>query len=152
MPDTPLTQLHRAAEWLRARHQWLDRLVTRIAGDTDDWLHEVAGAILDTVDNGEAWERYERQHPEPPDRDDESAYYRWEEAGPKNTDRGSAFAVMSGGEVRVVRLIATLANVRGLDAMCQRRVPRTAHDVGGWDERGQAIFTDWLEILRVQGT
>jgi len=154
--DTPPTNLYQAANWLRERHPWAGQLVRRIAGDTEDWLEEVAGAILDTAENGEAWERYEQHNPPPRDRDDEAAHDRWEEAGPKNTGRGSAYAAMSGGEVRVIRLIATLANVRGEDYIggeyrqYQRRVPWSAHDLGGWDDRGVAVFNDWVSILRTQ--
>lgn len=63
--DEVPTNLFAAADWLRYRHPFLDDLVRRIAGDRDDWLDEVAGAVLDTVETGQAWQRYGRDHPAP---------------------------------------------------------------------------------------
>lgn len=136
--DEVPTNLYPAADWLRYRHPFLDDLVRRVAGDLDDWLDEIAGAVFDTVDNGAAWQRYGRDHPAPTDPDDEDAYYRWEDLGPKNTSRGNAYAVMSSGEERTVRLVATLANIRvsgyqpGTYELTsyQRFIPWSVHDVG----------------------
>lgn len=159
MSDTDVvpTNLYAAADWLRGRHPWLDQIALRIAGHSEEWLDELAGAILDCIEHGEAWNQYEREHPKPRDRDDEAAYDRWENAAPKNTPRGRAYAVMSGGEARMVRLVATLANVRGEDSVgggeyyrYQRRVPWSVHDVSGWDDRGVAILEDWFRIVRAQ--
>ena len=61
-PELPPQNLYQAADWLRARHPFLDELVRRIAGDSQEWLDEVAGAILDTVDNGAAWVLYGQEH------------------------------------------------------------------------------------------
>lgn len=145
-PDyPPSSNLYEAADWLRSRHPLVDQLVTLIAGDTDDWLDEIAGAILDTIDHGEEWEQYEQEHPKPRDPNDETAHDRWDKAGPKITPRGHAYAVMTGEEAQVVRLIATLAN-----SAYQRRVPWSAHDLSGWDDHGAAIFNDWVTILRTQ--
>ncbi len=154
--DEVPTNLYSAADWLRYRHPWLEDLTRRIAGDRDDWLDEIGGAVLDTVDNGAEWQRYGREHPAPAHPDDEDAYYRWEDAGPKNTTRGTAYAVMSSGEERTVRLVATLANIResgyqpGTDELTsyQRFIPWSVHDTGGWDDRGQAILEDWIRIVR----
>lgn len=55
--DTPSSNPHQCANWLRFRHPWVDQLVRRSAGGTDDWLDEAAGAVLDTVGNGQAWDR-----------------------------------------------------------------------------------------------
>ena len=156
-PELPPQNLYQAADWLRARHPFLDELVRRIAGDSQEWLDEVAGAILDTVDNGAAWVKYGQEH-RAPTGDDEDAYYRWEESGPENSPRGCAYAVMSGGEGRVIQLVATFANLRE-DGYApgtyeytsyQRFVPWSAHNLGGWDERGAAIFNDWVRILTSQ--
>ena len=63
------------------------------------------------------------------------------DAGPSNTARGTAFAVMSGGEQRLVRLMATLCP--------STRVAWSVSDVG-FDERGAAVLHDWLQIVRAQ--
>ena len=64
----------------------------------------------------------------------------WLDAGPSNTTRGAAFAVMSGGEQRMVRLVAT---------PCRRpRVPWSVGDIG-FDERGAAVLEDWLRLSMV---
>lgn len=111
----------------------------RVAGDAEDWLDELAAnAVVDCVDHARAWRAYEAEHREPLD---EGAYEAWVGAGPSNTARGAAFAVMSGGEQRMVRLVATL---------CPRaRVPWSVGDVG-FDERGAAVFDDWLQIVHGQ--
>ena len=136
------TEPYEAADWLRARHQCMDQLAGRIAGDAEDWLGELAGAVADCVEHSQAWREYER-HREPMD---QGAYVAWLNAGPSNTARGAAFAVMSGGEQRMVRLVATL---------CARtRVPWSVGDIG-FDKRGAAVlmtgcglstvsFQDWL--------
>ena len=104
------TEPNEAADWLRARHQCVDQLASRIAGDAEDWLDELVGAVADCVEHAQAWWEYERRHREPRG---EGAYVAWLDAGPSNTARGSASAVMSGGEQRMVRLVATLC---GADA------------------------------------
>jgi hypothetical protein len=132
------TAPYEAADWLRARHQWVDQLAGRIAGDAEDWLDELAGAVADCVEHAQAWREYERRHREPMD---EGAYVAWLDTGPSNTARGAAFAVMSGGEQRMVRLVATL---------CPRtRVPWSVGDIG-FDERGAAVLDDWLRIVHGQ--
>ncbi len=60
-----LTAPYEAADWLRARHQWVDQLASRIAGDAEDWLDELGGAVADCVAHAEAWREYERWHREP---------------------------------------------------------------------------------------
>ena len=132
------TEPYEAADWLRARHQWVDQLAGRIAGDAEDWLDELAGAVADGVEHAQAWRDYEQRHREPLD---EGAYVAWLDAGPSNTARGAAFAVMSAGEQRMVRLVATL---------CPRpRAPWSVGDIG-FDERGAAVLDDWLQIVRGQ--
>jgi len=64
---------------------------------------------------------------------DECAYVPWLDAGPSNTYRRTALAVMSGGEQRLVRLVATL---------CPRtRVAWSVPNIG-FDERGAAVLHD----------
>lgn len=65
----------------------------------------------------------------------------WLDAGPSNTARGAAFGVMSGGEQRMVRLVATLCP--------STRVPWSVGDVE-FDERGAAVLQDWLQIVHSQ--
>ncbi len=96
---------YEAARWLRCRHRWVNELVARIETGTGDWLDDLAGAVFDGVGHAAAWREYERADPEPLN---EGAYVRWVDAGPSNMARGQAFAVMSGGEQRLVRLVATL--------------------------------------------
>lgn len=129
---------YEAADWLRTRHQWVDQLAHRIAGSEENWLNELAGAITDSVEHAQAWREYESMHREP---SDEGAYQGWLAVGPSNTMRGSAFAVMSSGEQRLVRLVATL---------CPRtRVPWSVSDIG-FDERGAAVLQDWLKVVHNQ--
>jgi hypothetical protein len=129
---------YEAARWLRRRHRWVDELVGRIETGTEDWLDDVAGAVRDCVEHAAAWREYERVHPEP---FDEGAYVAWVDAGPSNTARGQAFAVMSSGEQRLVRLVATLCPMS--------QVPWSVSELG-FDERGAAVLADWLVIVRRQ--
>lgn len=56
-----------------------------------------------------------------------------------NTPRGRAFAVMSSGEQRLVRLVATL---------CPRTRVLWSVDEICFDHRGAAVLQDWLAIVR----
>lgn len=132
------TEAYQAADWLRARHRWVDQLAGRVAGDGENWLAELAGAVADCVDHAPAWREYEVRHREPLD---ENAHETWLNAGPSNTARGAAFAVMSAGEQRVVRLVATLCP--------ETRVPWSVADIR-FDERGAAVPQDWLQIVHGQ--
>jgi hypothetical protein len=129
---------YQAADWLRARHRWVDQLAGRVAGDGENWLDELAGAVADCVDHAPAWREYEVRHREPLD---ENAHETWLNAGPSKSARGAAFAVMSAGEQRVVRLVATLC--------LETRVPWSVADIGS-DERGAAVPQDWLQIVHGQ--
>jgi hypothetical protein len=141
-------EVYAAADWLRSRHPWVDQLVRRIvgAGDDDsgqgwaggDWLDELAGAVNDGADHAAAWREYAARHRAP---DGERAYVAWVDAGPAISVRGAAFAVMSGGEQRLVRLVATLCP--------STRVAWSVSDVG-FDERGAAVLRDWLQIVHAQ--
>ena len=128
----------RSGRLVAGRHKWVDQSAGRIAGDAEDWLDELAGAVADGMEHAQAWRDYEQRHREPLD---EGAYVAWLDAGPSNTARGAAFATMSGGEQRMVRLVATL---------CPRtRVPWSVGDIG-FDERGAAVLDDWLRIVHGQ--
>ncbi len=59
-----------------------------------------------------------------------------------NSARGAAFAVISGGEQRRVRLVATLCP--------QARVAWSVSDVG-FDEGGALVLRDWLQIVQHLG-
>lgn len=48
------TAAYEAADWLRARHRWVDQLARRVAGESEDWLDELAGAVADCVDHAQA--------------------------------------------------------------------------------------------------
>ena len=65
----------------------------------------------------------------------------WVDAEPSNTPRGQAFAVMSSGEQRLIRLVATLCPAT--------RVPLSVDEIR-FDERGAAVLADWLVIVRRQ--
>lgn len=136
---TAPSEMCEAADWLRSRHPWVDQLARRITGLTEaghdgawgDWLDELAGAVTDCADHAVAWREYEARCREPAG---EGAYVAWLDAGPGNTARGSAFAVMSGEEQRLVRLVATLSPTS--------RVAWSVCDVA-FDERGAAVLQDW---------
>ena len=141
----PSSNPYVAADWLRRRHPRVAELVARVAGrDTEDWVDELARAIGDCVENNRAWDAYERVHRAP---DDNEAWEAWHAAGPENTGRGSAFAVMSSGEQNLVRLVATLA--RGSSVGDAQRVPWSVHDIS-FDQSGAAVVLDWLQIVRAQ--
>lgn len=121
------------------------RLLTGFAGVTRGWTSwrpgSTAGAVLDCAEQHRAWAAYAVRVPAPADRDGDQAFDRWEAAGPVNTPRGSAFAVMSSGEQRLVRLVATL---------CPRvRVPWSVDEIG-FDHHSAAVLADWLAIVRRQ--
>jgi hypothetical protein len=147
-------EVYEAADWLRSRHPWVDQLARRItrtgdSGDSGDvsggqgwaggdWLDELAVAVNDCADHTAAWREYAARHREPAG---DAAYVAWVDAGPANSVRGAAFAVMSGGEQRLVRLVATLCP--------STRVAWSVSDVG-FDERGAAVLFDWLQIVHAQ--
>lgn len=137
---------YRAALWLLGRHPRLAALSARIDGviDRDDdepWidldhLAEVISTVPRYVD---AWHRYESEH-QPPE--DEQAWYRWHEAGPKAQSFAvglSDFLVMSSGETASLRLLAALA---------RDHVPFRAGDLISLDAEGQRLLTDWTRAVR----
>jgi hypothetical protein len=126
----------------------VDLLTCRIVGGGEsdggqgwsggDWLDELAGAVTDYAGHAQPWREYELRHREPAD---ECAYVPWLDAGPSNTDRGTVFAVMSGGEQRLVRLVATLCP--------STRLAWSVSDIG-IDERGASVLHDRLQIVHAQ--
>lgn len=143
--DTPPRDTYEAAAWLRRRHAWLDTLLTRVTGPSGDeyaaWLDELVDAFNDIAVTDEAWQGYQRSHPEP---QDENAWETWQAAGPQlRTPAAEALAPMSGGEIRMLRLLTTF----GTGPRCS----------AGWriddvdfDDRGAAVVEDWIKILRSQ--
>lgn len=142
-PDHP----YRAAIWLLVRHPRLARLATRVRdvvylseddgqlGIDLDHLGDVfaAGPVFD-----EAWANYEHRH-RPPEDDD--AYYRWQEAGPKTDDFAAGLSdlcVMSSGEVASLRLLATLGATR---------IPFKLGDLRSLDAEGQRLLSDWCRVV-----
>jgi len=155
MTDEVPSNPYQAAAWLRSRHQWLDQLVTRVCGPDDgsergsEWVEAIVGGFNDIYETGLRWEEYERTTPEPRDRDDDNAFYRWQDAGPQYaTDAAKAMAPMSSGELRVLRLVTTLSR----DGYGQRCRTGWLVDDVDFDERGAAIVEDWIAVVRAQLT
>lgn len=139
---TPPTDAYVAADWLIHRHSWLRYLVGRVVGSTisnDDWLDQLATTIRETAEYREAMRAYEARRPAPADDD---AYEAWLAAGPQLSSMGRAYAVMSSGEGRVLRLLATLAT--------EKTSSWSVHDIAALDQRGARIVADWLQIVRAQ--
>ena len=139
---TPPITPHLGAVLLIERHDWLRGLAERIVGpithDRHDWRDELAAAVRDTAEHAAAMDAYEARDPAP---DDDAAYDRWLARGPQLSPRGRAFAVMSSGEARIVRLLATLS---------ADRIDWSVADVTGLDHRGARIVADWLQVVRAQ--
>lgn len=151
-PDTavqqpPADNNYRAALWLLGRHPRLAGLVERIPGlaSIEDGrpgvdLDHMAAVLNGIAAYDRAWEDYEARN-RPPSGDDDSAYYRWQEAGPKADDtvRGLAsFLVMSSGEKATLRLFATLAS---------EPTPFHAGHLRSFDAEGDRFLRDWCAIL-----
>lgn len=133
------TDAYIAADWLAARHPWLRQLAERIAGPIDrreDWLDILTHAVNDSDGDGAAWVEYERRHPAPAD---DAAFWEWHAKGPQPSPEVRAFGVMSSGEKRLMRLVATLGG----------RVAWSPQDVS-FDQRGAAVLADWLAIVHAQ--
>jgi hypothetical protein len=145
--DAAPADINRAAAWLRRRHPWLDALLTRVVGpaEPDDqdawWLDELVEGFNDLIEDRRVWEEYARTHPEP---SQESRWQTWHDAGPKlRTPAGRALAPMSGGEIRVLRLVTTLGGGARLQAGWRL-------DDIDFDARGAAIVEDWILVVRAQ--
>jgi hypothetical protein len=133
------------AGWIVERHEWAQEIVGRVVGSLepthDDegahWLDRLAQAINDRYAWGLAWDEYKARTREP---EDDAAWDAWEQAGPQPTPGARAFGVMSSGEKRLARLIATLSI---------HKTPWSVEEIG-FDERGARILLDWLAIVRAQ--
>jgi hypothetical protein len=143
----PPSNPYQAAAWLRARHAWLDQLLTRAVGPAAQaerfagWLDELVDGFNDLADRDQAWTAYEARHREPTDED---AWQRWRDAGPRlRTPTARALAPMSGGELRMLRLITTLSSND------RARQGWQISDIE-FDARGAAVVEDWIAVLRAQ--
>lgn len=136
-----LSDPYEAADWLLSRHDWPRALVARVVLPSEDqphWLDQLADAYTDLTAHEAAWARYEATHRQPGTYATDADWDAWQAAGPRPSDAAHALAVMSGGEQRMCRLIATL-----------HPTDRTH----GWhladlqfDERGAAFFLDWTLV------
>ena len=147
-PDTthdepPADQLYRSATWLLGRHRRLAQLTGRIAGagqvDEDDGGLSIdldhPGDVFAAVPQYNAAREEYKARNRPPD--DEDAYYRWQEAGPKADDVAAGLRdllVMSSGEVAYLRLLATLGSIR---------VPVKISDLRSLNDEGARLLADW---------
>lgn len=151
-PDTfntpaPVDNNYRAALWLLGRHPRLADLMDRVPGvvSVEDGepgidLEHLAAVLNGVPAYNRAWEDYEAQH-RAPSGDDDSEFYRWQEAGPKADDTVSglaAFLVMSSGEKAMLRLLATLA----LDP-----APFNVGMLRSFDAEGDRFLRDWCAAL-----
>ena len=161
--DPPCDHPYRAIFWLLGRHPRVAVLAQRlgIVGPRDPeyysepWMNGIdldAQALGDGIllydQNARAFKEYADRHPAPGDRpgDSEADAYRrydaWEEAGPHLPDTragrvATAFGPMSGGERRVIRLLAALTNSGG---------HFTLGYVEGLDDSYQAFVQDWAQL------
>lgn len=131
---------YEAGDWLLSRHDWARYLVSRVvlSGlDRPHWLDQLADAYTDLTAHEAAWARYEATHREPGQYASDAEWDAWQAAGPEPTDAAHALVVMSGGEQRMCRLIATLHPThRGTWHLADLQL----------DERGAAFFLDWTLV------
>ncbi|WP_369370126.1 hypothetical protein AB1046_15080 [Promicromonospora sp. Populi] len=137
LPGNP----YEAADWLVARHDWPRSLVARVilrGAEHPHWLDQLADAVTDLDTYTAAWRRYEDTHPAPSTTYATDADWEaWEASGPTPSEAARALNVMSGGEARMCRLVATLHPTR--------RVNWHLADLE-FDERGAAFFLDWAAV------
>ena len=142
MTEVPPSNNYQAADWLIARHEFARSNVARVVGrdpladDEFDWLEALADAWIATREHDAEWALYAARTREP--RDDD-AWEAWRAAGPEASPAVHQLGVMSSGERRVVRLVATLHP--------NKRVEWVTSDVEGLDERGTALVLDWVRII-----
>jgi hypothetical protein len=158
----PRDNVWRAARWLVGRHPRMQVLCERVGAIDDDdegrWPHvDMLADILRARDAYErAWERYRRSNYEPSrqrEGESDAAYEaRWnayDDGGPKMATYAkeygldgahgiTAYGRMSGGEKRLLRILATVGT---------HRVEFCTGDLDGLDEEGHAFIRDWLVIL-----
>jgi hypothetical protein len=138
---TPPSDPYAAADWLLARHEWPRQLVARavVSGaGRQHWLDQLADAHADLAEHATAWRRYETTHREPGMYATDAEWDAWEAAGPRPTDAARALAVLSSGEARMCRLLATLHPAQ--------RVSWHLSDLDGLDRRGAAVVIDWAVV------
>lgn len=151
----PMPALHDPwlrARWLVGRYPRMQVLCERVGAIDDDegerWPHvEMLADIIRASDHyGRACEAYGRHHSAP---DDDARYDAWEAAGPKAKDSAAefnlatpggllAFRLMSGGEKRLLRILATAGT---------HRVEFCRTDLDGLDVEGHAFVRDWAGIM-----
>lgn len=140
--EVPPTNNYQAADWLIARHPWARENVARVVGrdplaDEDfDWLEALADAWIDAREHDAAWGDYADRNREPSDGD---AWEAWREAGPHASPAVHQLGVMSSGEKRMARLVATLHPTK--------RPEWSVSDLDGLDERGVAVVLDWVLVI-----
>lgn len=148
------TDVHAAAVWLMDRHPWVASLVQRVLPGVDfrndNWLDDLA-LVMNAYDaHQEAVSRYVDAHPAP---HDDARWEAWDASKPdvvvtttdiSDEDRARVLAgvdnfyPMSGGEQRVVRLVATQA---------RRRVQFSFFNDVDFDERGVAFYLDLVRTV-----
>lgn len=146
-PDTtdtepPQGSSWRAAAWLLGRHPQLAQLATRVPGvvtrdgdgDLDVDLDTLAATFLALQEHRKAWADYEDRSSAP---QDDRAYDAWQAAGPQASAAVRAVSVLSGGEGRMLRLLAFLAPTA--------RVPLNVGDTQGIGDG--RLVADWCRAL-----
>lgn len=140
---------YQAGEWLVSRHDMLRRLVERCdcweveSGPVMPDLEKLARGINAADRHGELWSNYEYASPPPTysryesDRAFDRAQEAWAKAGPKLKDAVAlSFMPMSGGEKRMLRMLAMLAP--------STRVRFNLSDSEGVD---RGYRDDWLRLV-----
>jgi hypothetical protein len=163
----PADNVWKQARWLVGRYPRMQVLCERMGAIDDEpegpdegrWPHvEKLADIIRARDAYErAWERYRRSNYEPSgqregesDADYEARWAAYDVAGPKPADFADdpnddatpqgihAYGRMSGGEKRLLRILATLGT---------HRVEFSTADVSGLDDEGRAFVRDWTKIV-----
>lgn len=141
--EVPPTNNYQAADWLLFRHEWARQNVARVVGreplvdDDFDWLDALADAWADLQKHDAAWAEYSARVREPRSNDDE--WEMWRDAGPHASPAAHELGVMSPGEQRIMRLLATLHPTK--------RVEWSMSDLDGLDERGGTLALEWVRIV-----
>lgn len=132
----------RSATWLLGRHPQLAQLADRVGivsrdsdGDLDVDLEALAEAFVALDANRAAWADYEYRSPAP---EDDREYDAWQAAGPQAPPIVRSIGVMSGGEVRMLRLLAVLSPTT--------RVPLHVGDAQGLGDG--RLVADWCRAIQ----
>jgi len=148
--DPPRDHHHAAARWLLGRYPRLAQLAARIHrvvvvedGELCLDLDHLGDVFAGVAGYDAAWDAYERANREPKATDDDdNAWYRWQEAGPKPDSVITGLAdllPMSSGEVQSLRLLAMLGTTS---------VPFRIGNLSSLDTEGQALLADWCRVLQ----